>query len=353
MSVPGLYRGLGVLGLAACVPLALVVGLWDPQASATQNAWAGAADGPVSAPASPAAATPDKARSSPRPLVFPAITDAAPIDLPGLHNLVAYHEGFVSGGVPEGDAGFDTLRSLGFTTIISVDGATPDVAKAKARGLRYIHLPIGYNGFDRERQLQLVRATRDAMKHGRVYIHCHHGKHRSAGAAGVIAVCLDWSTPEEMLERMNVSGTSPAYTGLFARVRGAEPLMPAAIDAVPPDFPEISRTTDMVKAMVEIDIATEHLKAVEKASWSVPVNHPDLVPTAEAGRLADILRVIAETGQSKAKPAEFAEMMRENSARAQKLEEMLLAPNRDAQALSAQFKLVVASCKDCHAKYRD
>lgn len=47
-----------------------------------------------------------------------------------------------------------------------------------------IHLPIGYNGFDENRRLELVRATRDAIQEGPVYIHCHHGKHTACGCRG-------------------------------------------------------------------------------------------------------------------------------------------------------------------------
>src|SRR5262249_27875258 len=137
-------------------------------------------------------------------------------DYPGIHNAVTYHDGFVSGSVPEGDAGFDTLAAMGVKTIISVDGAEPEVDKARARGIRYIHLPIGYNGFDEQRRLHLSRATRDAMADGPVYIHCHHGKHRSAGAAATIAESLGWLTPQEGVARMKVSGTSPDYKGLYA-----------------------------------------------------------------------------------------------------------------------------------------
>ena len=127
----------------------------------------------------------------------PTVDDDKPRDLTGLHNVVAYHDGFYSGGVPESNAGFDTLSAMGVRTIISVDGAVPDVDAAKARGIRYIHLPIGYNGFDESRKKELVRATRDAMYVGPVYMHCHHGKHRSAGAAGTVAASLGWAKPEE------------------------------------------------------------------------------------------------------------------------------------------------------------
>ena len=91
-----------------------------------------------------------------------------PRDLPGVHNLVCYKgssaDAFISGSAPEGTVGLDSLAKLGIKTIISVDGAIPDVAAAKARGVRYVHLPIGYDGFDDARKAELVRAVRDLPK---------------------------------------------------------------------------------------------------------------------------------------------------------------------------------------------
>ena len=66
----------------------------------------------------------------------------------------------------------------------------------------------------------------------------------------------------------------------------------AEIDAAPADFPEESRPDGLVAAMVALDEALEHLKAIEKAGWRVPDAHPDLVPAAEAGRMAELLRLL-------------------------------------------------------------
>jgi hypothetical protein len=63
-----------------------------------------------------------------------------------LPNLVRVHEKVISGGLPEGDAAFQELAALGVKTIISVDGMTPDVGMAAKHGLRYVHLPHGYDG---------------------------------------------------------------------------------------------------------------------------------------------------------------------------------------------------------------
>ncbi len=283
----------------------------------------------------------------------PTMADDAPRDYAGLHNVVAYHDGFYSGGVPEGEPGFDTLAGMGVRTIISVDGAAPDLDRAKARGMRTIHLPIGYDGFAEERKLELVRATRDAMDDGPVYIHCHHGKHRSAGAAGAVVASLGWLTPAAATDRMKVSGTAPGYTGLYACVAGAVVLGAATIDAVPADFPEVSVPAGFVKGMLEIDEINEHLEAIEMARWSVPEGHPDLVPVAEAARMADVFRLLAAGDMAKTKPADFAATMRDSSERAQVLEDMLAAGEADTRKLSGPFQRIAASCKDCHVKYRD
>lgn len=284
---------------------------------------------------------------------MPQLSDTRSLDYPGIHNAVAFHDGLISGSVPEGDAGFETLKAMGVKTIISVDGAEPEVQRAAAQGIRYIHLPIGYNGFDEHRKLELVRATRDAMKTGPVYIHCHHGKHRSAGAAATIVASLGWTTPPQAVERMKVAGTSASYTGLYACAAGATILSASVIEAVPPEFPSVSKPSDFVKGMVETDKVIEHLKKVEKSGWKVPVDHPDLVPAAEAGRLADLFRVLGETDYARAHADDFAAMMRDSNERAQALEDMLANGQGDSARLSAQLKLVAASCVTCHNKFRD
>ncbi len=296
----------------------------------------------------------ETAQAAPLPTVTaPTMADTAPRDYPGIHNAVAFHDGYVSGSVPEGDEGFASLAAMGVRTIISVDGAVPDIARAKAHGLRYIHLPIGYNGFDEERKLQLLRASRDALADGPVYIHCHHGKHRSAGAAATVIASLGWATPDEGIARMRVSGTAPTYTGLYRCAAEATPLDASTISAVPSDFPSVWKPTSFVQAMVDMDVVMEHLTAIEKAGWKAPADHPDLVPVAEAGRLVDLHRVLLDGAYVKRKPEDFAALMRAGRDRAQALEDALAGGFTDRALLDGHFKALTASCKDCHVSYRD
>jgi protein tyrosine phosphatase (PTP) superfamily phosphohydrolase (DUF442 family) len=313
----------------------------------------GACGGEPPRGATASAATVAAAPAPAATVALPAVADPAPRDYPGIHNAVAYHDGFVSGGVPEGEAGFDTLCAMGVRTVISVDGSEPEAALARARGMRSVHLPIGYDGFDAARRMQLVRAVRDAMRDGPVYLHCHHGKHRSAGAAATVAVALGWLSPDASVARMKVSGTAPGYRGLYACAAQSVPEAQAAIDAVPADFPEVTPPAGFVRAMVEADVALDHLRAIERAGWAPPADHPDLEPAAEAGRLADLLRVHVDGDRARAKPAGFGATLAANAADAQRLEDMLVADPRDAAMLGAQLARIQAGCKDCHAKWRD
>jgi protein tyrosine phosphatase (PTP) superfamily phosphohydrolase (DUF442 family) len=285
----------------------------------------------------------------------PTVAANAPTDAPGLRNVVAYGPGLWSGSLPEGDAGFATLRAWGVRTVISVDGAEPDLARAQAAGMRYVHLPIGYNGFDEARKLELARAVHDLP--GPIYVHCHHGKHRSAGAAATVAVALGLMGTEQAIARMHVSGTAPGYKGLYACAAGAQPLSDAQLREARVDFPAVTRPNGFVAAMVSIDEELDHLKAIEAAGWSVPTDHPDLVPVAVAGAIADHFRLLQDDKESKARPQAFRDMLAAAARDAQAIEDVLATPpstgGARAAALAAPMRALAASCKDCHVRYRD
>ena len=299
-----------------------------------------------------AAVPPTTAPTTPAQTPPPTTATNAPIDAPGLLNVVAYAPAVWSGSAPVGDAGFATLKAWGVQTVISVDGATPDLTRANANGIRYVHLPIGYDGFDDARKLQLVRAARDLPKP--IYIHCHHGKHRSAGAAGTIAVSLGWLTTEAALARMKISGTAPNYTGLYACTASASLLTAATIDQASSEFPAVTRPNGLVEAMLAIDDTNDRLVAIERAGWKVPADHADLVPVAEAAALADHLRLLAASPEIAARPQSFRDLLAKSQGLAQRLEDQLTTvPSGDPARLSADMQALQATCKECHANARN
>ena len=138
------------------------------------------------------------------------------------------------------------------STIISVEGAKPDVAIAKKHGLRYVHLPHGYNGIPQERIKELAKAVRDLE--GPIYIHCHHGKHRSPAAAAVACISAGLVQPTAGLAILKLAGTSENYLGLFQAVGSAHMLPVEAHAAVRTDFPESAILPPIAEAMVELEL---------------------------------------------------------------------------------------------------
>lgn len=290
------------------------------------------------AAAAPAAASP----ATPAP--------AAHADSHVIHNIHYLNDRIISGGVPEGDAAFDELKAMGVRTIISVDGATPDVARAQARGIRYVHIPITYAEVTEEETLEIARAMRDLP--GPVFVHCHHGKHRSPAAVAAASAALGIVTPEEGIAFMKTAGTAPSYAGLYACVAAMTVANPAAIDAARADFPSVRKAEGMVASMVEVDAAYEFLGAMRTAGWKPPADHPDLIPAVEAGKLADNLRFSGEDPKSREFGPDYMQKLTSAIAAATAMEDAFVA-GAPAADLEARYKLVQASCKDCHAKYRD
>ncbi len=282
----------------------------------------------------------------------PKLGDSVPRELEGLHNVVAFHAAVFSGSSPLGEAGFATLAAMNVKTVISVDGAAPNVVAAHKHGIRYVHLPIGYDGFDSHRRIELARAARDGLTRGSVYVHCQHGKHRSATAAASIAQCLGWMSKEEGHARMKVSGTAESYAGLYRCAAEAGVLSDEEIESVSGEFVEVQAPRGFLMSMVEIDEVMGHLHAIEKAGWNVPAEQPDLVPAAQAGRLADLFRDLQKDDRAMRNPLDFLEQLKTEEKRAKRLEEMLVA-GEAGKELSLELLGLGKSCKECHAKYRD
>ena len=124
------------------------------------------------------------------------------------------------GSTPLTATEFDLLKAEGFNTIISVDGVTPNLNFSEPRSIDYVHLPIGYSGVDRQRALDLSK-TADAAS-GRIYIHCHHGKHR-APVAAILACAGNGSLPiNKITEVLQMNPSVRRYVGLMESARSAE-----------------------------------------------------------------------------------------------------------------------------------
>jgi protein tyrosine phosphatase (PTP) superfamily phosphohydrolase (DUF442 family) len=278
--------------------------------------------------------------------------DSQRVEAPGLHNVFRLTDRLYSGSSPEGDAGCQSLRQLGIKTIISVDGARPDLERAHRYGLRYVHLPIGYDGVPEQHALRIARAVRDLL--GPVYIHCHHGKHRGPAAAAVVRLCLDdRCTVATAVAEMRRAGTDPRYTGLYAAPQQLHRPTADALDRVPADFPEVAQVPALAQVMVEIDDRWENLRQVRAAGWKTPRDHPDLDPPHEALLLAEQFREVARLAETEKRPAGYRMWLVEGDKALTELEGLLRRAPMDSVAVEAAYRQAGNSCSKCHAKYRD
>jgi protein tyrosine phosphatase (PTP) superfamily phosphohydrolase (DUF442 family) len=276
----------------------------------------------------------------------------AAIDAKGLHNVYRLTDKLYSGSSPDGDEGFASLEKLGIKTIISVDGAKPDVDAARKHGLCYVHLPIGYDGVPEQQALRIARAARDLP--GPVYIHCHHGKHRGPAAAATAMLFLDeHCSAASAVEVMRTAGTDPHYTGLYAAPERLARPTRAELDQVEADFPEVARIPGLAQAMVEIDMRWDRLKEARRAGWKVPPKHPDVEPAHEALQLTEQYREAGRLPETRDRPEELQRWLVEAEEHAQALDRALKSRVVDSQAVDAAFARVATDCSQCHAKYRD
>jgi protein tyrosine phosphatase (PTP) superfamily phosphohydrolase (DUF442 family) len=292
----------------------------------------------------------------PLPVKVPGILlDASPAAerLPSKHlpNPILVHPKVISGGQPEGQAGFAELRELGVKTVISVDGAMPDVETAKKYGLRYVHLPHGYDGIPEERAKDLAKAVRDLP--GPIYIHCHHGKHRSPAAAAVACVAAGLVDPVDARGILELAGTSENYRGLYRSAERARPLDPEVLDRLTARFPETAELPPMAEAMVEIERSFDRMKAVAEAGWISPPHHPDVGAAHEALLLRELFTELLRTEDTWTRSEGFPAMLQESEQAAKGLEAALQADTVDPAAAQAALHRVAANCAACHKTYRD
>ncbi len=266
-------------------------------------------------------------------------------ELPGLLNVHKASETVFLGSEPEGEEAFASLQKLGITTVVSVDGATPDVATAKQFGIRYIHIPIGYDGIPDDAAKALTRVAREIQSP--VYVHCHHGKHRGPAAAAILCIAAGSLQNEQAIDLMKKAGTGKNYTGLWRDVKS---FVPPGKDTALPELVAIAKVEPLVVAMARLNDSFENIKRCENANWKAPSTHPDLLPAAEA-RLVQEGFHEANRLPDVAYDEEFRTWLTEADELSEKLTEAIQAG--DAMLASGHLKTLEQKCVQCHERYRN
>ena len=298
-----------------------------------------------------------KPKAEPSAPKTPAKHTAVKLDTPHLENAHRLTDKVITGAQPEGAESFQELKDLGVKTVISVDGTRPNVELAKRYGLKYVHLPFGYDGVPPERAKELAKAVTELD--GPIYIHCHHGKHRGAAAAVVACVLKGDLSNEDALATMKTMGTGENYLGLWASAREARPMDPQELKKMKVKFHETSPIPALAEAMVHIDNAFDALKDSQKAGWKTLPENPDIDPPHEALKLREIITEILRTKDFEGRPEDFKKWMKDAETQALALEKVLLERKQlkyegvPAPEIDVAMKALGNNCAACHKPYRN
>lgn len=266
---------------------------------------------------------------------------------PVLHRLMQVSEDLYSGAQPHGAEAFSALKDLGIKTVVCVDGARPDLELAAAEGLRYIHVPIGYDAIEQDAGDSFYRTVKEAE--GPFYFHCHHGKHRGPAAVAVALRAATGCDAESALKILELAETSPDYPGLWRDVEAWTPPRP---DRELPELVAEASVADFASGMAVADRTWDNIKALRKAGWATPASQPDLSLRHETSILLQQLedcagRIPVEHEGDPVLRKGMEDMVVFSRAL------MEAAAIHDLKALEASYRDVAASCKDCHREYRN
>lgn len=272
--------------------------------------------------------------------------------LDNAHRLTA---NVLTGAEPHGEPAMSALKELGVKTLISVDGAKPDVELAHKFGLNYVHLPIGYEGVSPERSAELAKALVELD--GPIYVHCHHGKHRGPAAAATACVVAGMLNNDEAIAAMKKLGTGENYPGLWESARNATPLPAGHLAKLKVDFKEISPIPQLADDMVRIEELTDLLAECKSAGWKAPKDHR-LPPEGVSCILSVVIYDAATREDGPWRPADFRKWMNDEVEGAQKLKAALyeLRKNFTPERISAADAALTSlqeNCKACHKVYRN
>lgn len=279
------------------------------------------------------------------------------LELEGLENVFRVSERIYSGSGPIGSDSFRSLKGLGVTGIISVDGQVPDVAAAQAIGLRYFHLPLGYDAIRAGEAHQLIRIV--IANEGPLYVHCHHGKHRGPAAVAMICQSVHGWSKEKAQDWLKLAGASAEYKGLYQSVLEFQLPDQDLLAASSVEIPESVVPSDIVDRMVSMDDRWDRLQRFRDslAGPGLPKDS-DLDPAVDALLLVEDIRELARDETTQKQPAPFHRFLQSMEKNAMRLYELLRDENvsvvKDSSLrTSVVWRQVAEACSECHKRFRN
>ena len=149
------------------------------------------------------------------------IDEIEKLSIDGVKNVYRLSSRIITGGQPDAEAGFAELQKLGIKTIVSVTDATPDEEAAKKYGMKYVHVPMDYEGLSPEQREKILGTVTETSEP--VYIHCNSGRNRGATAAAICLIGVEGKSNEEAILWMKMRGVDEEKQKLYEAVRNYNP----------------------------------------------------------------------------------------------------------------------------------
>jgi len=278
------------------------------------------------------------------------LPDVTPEDHTDLHNVFRLSHDILSGSEPHSDAAFARIAAHGVRTILSVDGKVPDAETAGRHGMRYVHVPIHYNGISEGELSKIAKTFRELP--GPFYVHCFHGRHRGPAAAAVGRLVLDGVSREQVLAEMRQwCGTSGKYEGLYLTLATAEIPSAEATDALEYDFSAEHRVEGLRGAMVGMARAYDHLQDLAERDWRMDPTHPDVDASNEADKLHELFAASTSLDETATGPEDLRGWLDSSVQDSRDLRDALA--EHDGARADAALGRVAESCSACHKAYRN
>lgn len=251
------------------------------------------------------------------------------------------------------------LAKQGFKTVVSVDSASPNLQVARKLGLKYVHIPLGYDGIKSDEQLQLLAVVRKCQSP--IYVHCHHGHHRAPAATAALLRVAGFIGPAKATEILRKGGTSESYAGLWRDVKTATALKTSVDDI---ELRESCDVPTLAANMAILDRRTDELEKLlqnvgkQRAGRTKARDVALLVIESlkESARDVKTEEVDAEPEQCGKLPEDYVSKMQACLKAATTLHDTLAkdlpTPNERA-ALQKSFRQLRSSCSSCHQQFRN
>lgn len=141
----------------------------------------------------------------------------------GVPNFAKVDSGIYRGGQPN-EKGWRFLRSLGVTNVVKLNREASDTPP-DGMSVQFIPLPPAtiWQMFQKPGSNDVWRAVQ-AMKHGRTYVHCQHGRDRTGLVVGCYRMWIDGWSESAAAREMDAMGYRWSIPGLAAFWKSVTPI---------------------------------------------------------------------------------------------------------------------------------